>query len=197
MPKISAATVAEHRARQRQGLLDAAARLIATSDAAGLSLRDVAQEAGVSRTSVYDYFPSLGELLAALALEALPSWTMRLERAVSRARTPSTKVTAYVNETLELMASGEHRLAMALDELEVSAETRRRLADLHGALVEPLRVALNAAGHEGGAGDPEVLVPLVYGTLNAAMQLVDRGADPRHVTRTTTAFLSRALAGQS
>lgn len=195
MPKISAATVAEHRARQRQGLLDAAARLIATSDAPGLSLRDVAQEAGVSRTSVYDYFPSLGELLAALALEAFPSWTMRLERAVSRARTPSTKVAAYVNEILELMASGEHRLAMALDELEVSVETRARLADLHSALVEPLREALNAAGGEGG-GDPEVLVPLVYGTLKAAMQLVDRGTDPRHVTRTTTTFLSRALAGR-
>jgi len=42
-----------------------------------------------------------------------------------------------------------------------------------------------------------VLVPLVYGTLNAAMQLVDSGVDPRHVTRTTTAFLSRALAGRS
>ena len=197
MPKISAATVAEHRARQRQALLDAAARLIATSDAAGLSLREVAQEAGVSRTSVYDYFPSLGELLAALALDAFPAWTSRLQGAVSRARTPSTKVAAYVRETLALIASGEHRLAMALGELEVSAETRARLADLHGALVEPLREALNAAGHQGGAGDPEVLVPLVYGTLNAAMQLVDSGVDPRHVTRTTTAFLSRALAGRS
>ena len=197
MPKISAATVAEHRAQQRRALLDAAARLIATSDATGLSLRDVAREAGVSRTSVYDYFPSVGELLAALALDAFPAWTSRLEGAVSRARTPSTKVAAYVRETLALMASGEHRLAMALGELEVSAETRARLSDLHDALVEPLREAMNAAGHGGAAGDPEVLVPLVYGALSAAMQLVDRGADPGHVTRTTTAFVSRALARRS
>lgn len=194
MPKISAATVAEHRARQRQALLDAAARLVASTDPAGISLREVAEEAGVSRTSVYDYFPSVGELLAALALEAFPSWTERLEGAVSRARTPSTKVAAYVRETLALMASGEHRLALALGALEVSADTRRRLADLHGALVEPLRVSLDAAGPQ-DLGDPDVVVTLVYGTLTAAMQLVDGGADAGKVARTTTAFLSRAIAG--
>lgn len=197
MPKISAATVAAHRAQQRQALLDAAARLLATSDAAALTLSGIAHEAGISRTSVYDYFPSLGELLAALALDAFPEWTVRLARAVSRARTPSTKVAAYVDQTLALMASGEHRLASALDGLDVSAETRRRLADVHDALLEPLRQALDAAGDQGRAGDPEVVVHLVYGALNAAMQLVDRGADPRQVSRTTTAFLSRALAARS
>lgn len=195
MPKISAATVVEHRARQRQALLDAAALLVTTSDPGALSLRAVAEEAGVSRTSVYDYFPSVGELLAALALSRFPAWTERLEVAVARARTPATKVAAYVRETLALMESGEHRLAMALGDLEVSDETRLRLAELHVALVEPLRTAV-AAGRPDGAADVDVLVPLVHGTLNAAMQLVDAGADPRRVGRTTTAFLARAIAPQ-
>ena len=52
MPKISAATVVEHRAAQRRALLDAARDLIAEAPDRVPSLADVAVRAGLARSSV-------------------------------------------------------------------------------------------------------------------------------------------------
>ncbi|NLB46735.1 MAG: helix-turn-helix transcriptional regulator, partial [Microbacteriaceae bacterium] len=57
MPRISAATVAEHRANQERLLLDVAhAFLEETGDLP--SMRAIAERAGLARSSVYHYFGS-------------------------------------------------------------------------------------------------------------------------------------------
>ncbi len=189
MPRISAATVAEHRAAQHAALLEAAGRLVRAGGGEPLTLARVAREAGMSRTSVYDYVPSVDELVAELALVELPAWTARLGRAVARARTPRTRLAAYVRETVALMRSGDHRVAAALEGLDVGEATRLRLAELHADLLAPLR---RAVGDRPGE-DAAVVAALVYGALGGAMALVDRGGDEREVSRTTTVFLTRAL----
>src|SRR5436853_6252024 len=54
------------RADRRDGLLDAAAALIAAGDVEAVSMEAVAERAGVSRPLVYKHFANRSELLAAV-----------------------------------------------------------------------------------------------------------------------------------
>lgn len=51
----------------QQGILDAAMRLLKTEGEAGLSMRKIAKQLGVTPTSIYGYFENKDHLLAALA----------------------------------------------------------------------------------------------------------------------------------
>lgn len=63
MPKISAATVAEHKSRTRDVLLDAVESLVLERSFGSISMRDIAERAAVSRTAIYNYAPDPISLL--------------------------------------------------------------------------------------------------------------------------------------
>lgn len=77
MPRIQAATVAEHRAARLRALLDAG-RAVVTETGRPPTLGAVAGRAGMARPSVYEYFSSSDDLLAALAEDITPRWTARV-----------------------------------------------------------------------------------------------------------------------
>jgi AcrR family transcriptional regulator len=78
MPKVlSPEDVADF----RQRLLDAALRRFAGEGAAGLSLRRLAGDLGVSPTTPYRYFHDKDEILAALRAQAFDHFAASLERA--------------------------------------------------------------------------------------------------------------------
>ncbi|MDI3213862.1 helix-turn-helix domain-containing protein [Arthrobacter sp. AL12] len=74
MPRITAATVAEHRAAQERALLDAAHELLQETSE-GPTMADVAERAGLSRPSVDQYFDSRQDLFQALVSDIFPRWT--------------------------------------------------------------------------------------------------------------------------
>lgn len=63
----------ERKRRTRRALLDAAWRLVATRSFAGVSLREVAKEAGIVPTAFYRHFASMDELGIALVEESMKS----------------------------------------------------------------------------------------------------------------------------
>ena len=73
MPRIEAPRVAEHHARQRRALLDAAHALLAETGEAP-SMAAVGRRAGLARSSVYQYFDSPGALLHAVVTDVFPTW---------------------------------------------------------------------------------------------------------------------------
>ena len=77
MPRIRAATVAEHRAVQRRLLLDAAREIVGETGRRP-TLAAVAARVGLARPSVYEYFSSPDELLAALVEDITPRWAGRV-----------------------------------------------------------------------------------------------------------------------
>lgn len=60
-----------HHGDLRAALIDIGLRLLAERDGEGLSLREMAREAGVSATSVYRHFPDKAALMRALAMTGL------------------------------------------------------------------------------------------------------------------------------
>ena len=75
----------------------------------------VGRRAGLARTSVYQYFGSAEELLAAVVARRLPRVGAlgSLDR-VAAAATPADRVWAYVEANLDLFASSEQAVARAL-----------------------------------------------------------------------------------
>lgn len=73
MPKINAATIDEHKRLTRGALLDAAARAFARVGLGGTAIGALADEAGIARTTVYEYFPNKEAVLDALIDERVPA----------------------------------------------------------------------------------------------------------------------------
>ncbi|MCC2307215.1 TetR/AcrR family transcriptional regulator [Cellulomonas chengniuliangii] len=174
MPKIQAATVAEHRAAQHRALLDAAHALLVERPDAPPTLAAVGARAGLARSSVYQYFASRDDLMAALVTEVFPRWSTTVQQAMDEADDPAEQVLAYLRSNLELVASGEHAVARALTEIAPGDALARGSREMHDALLLPLVGALT----ELGLPDPQTTAELVNGVVLTASRLIETGHEP-------------------
>ncbi|NEC67281.1 TetR/AcrR family transcriptional regulator [Streptomyces sp. SID9727] len=191
MPRISAATVAEHHAQQRQALVRAARGLLEGGDAEAVTFAAVARATGLARNSVYKYFPGRPELLAAVVEDALPRWTDAIDAGMTAARTPRERIAAYVSAQLELVRSGEHRIARALAGVRDARLVRESAGRVHGALLTPLTDALTELGEE----DPRRTALLLQGIVNAATTAIEAGDDYAAVSERAVGMAVRAVTG--
>jgi len=176
VPKIQAATVVEHRAAQRAALLDAARTLLSAGPGASVpSLADVAERAGLARSSVYSYFSSREDLFDALVGDTFPRWSSYVRERMARQRTPGGKVLAYVDANVHLVARGDHALAMTL----AAVARADALATSTRALDDELRVPLVAALREHGSGDAERTAELIQALVFAVSRMVETGTGER------------------
>jgi AcrR family transcriptional regulator len=72
----------------RERLIDAATRCIARMGVPKTTLSDVAAEVGVTRQTVYRYFPNLTDLLTAVAETGAADFVARMEAHLASAETP-------------------------------------------------------------------------------------------------------------
>src|SRR5579863_9282239 len=72
------------REQSREEILDAARRVLIRSGVAATTLEAVAQEAGMSKTGLYYYFPSKDALLFELVFETLESQAKAVHDAVEQ-----------------------------------------------------------------------------------------------------------------
>lgn len=145
MPRISASTVVEHHALQRRALLDATRALLAETGEMP-SMGTVARRAGLARTSVYQYFDSANELLAAVVADVFPDWADRVLAHVATATEPGERVWRYVEINLELFAGSEQSVARALTRVVDPRVLQGPMEAFHAQLQVPLRGALAAFG---------------------------------------------------
>lgn len=167
MPRIDAPTVAEHHARQRRALLDAARGLLA-EDGRVPSMAAVARRAGLARPSVYQYFPSADDLLAAVVADVMPDWAHRVLARVEAETTPTARVWAYVEANVDLLTSPEQAVASALAQAVAPEVLRGPMEAFHASLQVPLRTALADAGEP----EPEAMAQLVDALIMNAVRAV-------------------------
>ncbi|MGP3930190.1 TetR/AcrR family transcriptional regulator [Nonomuraea sp. KM88] len=193
MPRISAATVADHRAGQRAALLAAAMEILVAEGPARLTPAAVGARVGLARSSVYRYFSSTSDILAQLVEDAIPRWTARLEDAVSRASGLEEQVRAFGEVTMSFVTSPDYALLRALASVDLPPACQERLDRLHETMIAPLRGVLAEAGHE----QPDLVAHLGWSILGEAQRRIAAGADPHAdagtITATTLTVLCRAL----
>lgn len=189
MPRISAPTVAEHRAAQRQALLDAGVAVITEAGVAAVTPKAVAERAGLARSSFYEYFPSRDDLLAAIALQAFEDWAAELDEALSEVEPGRARLHAYVAAALRMAADGKHELATQLQEAEIAPTRLDVIMQLHDRLSAPLRDVLSSLG----IADAGTTAVLVQGLIDAGMKLVLHGSPADDVTRSITTILDAGV----
>lgn len=189
MPKISAPTVAEHRAMQRAALVRAAEEVLLEGGLAGVNPRTVSERAGMARSSFYDYFPTKDDLLVAIAIDAIERWDAEVEEALAGVESGLPQLRAFVDATMAMTAEGKHAIAGILREAELSPSRFEDLMTLHDALLRPVLAVLG----ELGVAEPQTAAVLVEGVLGAGIRLVSHGVDHGAVADDVYRMLTRGL----
>jgi AcrR family transcriptional regulator len=154
-------------------IVSAAARVFDERGFAAATTNHVAEEAGVSIGSLYQYFEGKDDLLVALAArhveEALPAVRARLAE-LDRARLPlEASLRALLGLALHLNDSSRLH-AVIYAEAERTPDIRASLAELDGELVRFVAAQLDGAGR--GCGDPVRRARLVVAAAEAAIHAV-------------------------
>ncbi len=189
MPHIDAPTIVEHRAQQEQALLDAAEALLTESGVDALTFGALGERAGLARNSVYRYFSSRDDIIAAVCERELPQWQQQTADAMAAAEGLDAKLAAFVSTQLNLVAAGHHRLAQVLGGAPLGPAVRARINALAYRPAELLEPVLAAEGRP----DPGMSAQLVQGIVNAGVRLLHSEQDRAAVEAATIAHVQRAV----
>lgn len=193
VPRIRAASVAEHRSMQRGALLDAARSLLSEGGTEALTFPALAERTGLARSSVYEYFRSRGAVVEELCEVDIPVWAAEVQAAMEREATPEAKVEAYVRTQLALVGDRRHRAVVAISASELDASAREKIRAAHGGLVTVVVDALDGMGHE----RPRLAAMLLQGVVDAAVRRIELGAaeDPQAIIDATVAMALGGVRG--
>ncbi|MCR2792017.1 TetR/AcrR family transcriptional regulator [Microbacterium sp. zg.Y625] len=189
MPKITAPTVAEHRASQRAALVRAGEELLQEVGLTGVTPGSVSERAGMKRSSFYDYFPSKDDLLVAIAIDAIERWDADIEQTLEGAERGLPELRAFVDATMRMTADGRHTIAGSLRDANLSPSRMEDLMTLHDALMRPLTRVLEDLGLPASPST----VALVQGVLGAGVQLVTHGVEPQAAADEVYGLLTRGI----
>ncbi|MFG1809855.1 TetR/AcrR family transcriptional regulator [Streptomyces sp. NPDC049040] len=190
MPRIRAASVAEHRTMQRRALLDAARALLSEGGTEALTFPALAERTGLARSSVYEYFRSRAAVVEELCAVDFPVWAAEVEAAMETAGSAEGRIEAYVRSQLTLVGDRRHRAVAAISAGELDSGAREKIRAAHGGLIAMVVAALSDLGHD----EPRLTAMLLQGVVDAAVRRIELGAaeDPERITR---AAITMALHG--
>ena len=101
------------RERSRGEILDAARKVLFRNGVAATTLESVAEEAGMSKTGLYCYFPSKDALLFELAFASFEAHALAVRDAVAKTTDGGEALRAVISETVKAYSSNldDFRLA--------------------------------------------------------------------------------------
>jgi len=189
MPRIETETLAQHRDWRRNQLIEAAASIALESGGSAVTVAAVAQRAGLSRTSVYEYFGSSADLIADLVLEELNNFAQYLHKAVAHKDQPIESISAWIQSALTYIADGRHLLAKALNATSLPQERSAAIGAAHRALLAPLVTGLAAMGIK----DTQRALLFIQAITDASTKRIEGGHDAEAEIKSATAFCIAGL----
>jgi len=189
MPRIETETLAEHRDWRRNQLIDAAASIAMESGGAAITVAAVAQRAGLSRTSVYEYFGSGSELVADLVIDELKSFAQTLNAAVADCADAQCVVTCWVKGALTYIADGRHLLAKALNATAMPQSRSQQIGMAHRTLMAPLVKAVTDLGVK----DSQRALSFIQAITDASTKRIESGHDADEEIAYATTFCINGL----
>lgn len=189
MPKIRTETLAQHRDWRRHQLIDAAAAIALESGSDAITVASVAERAGLSRTSVYEYFASSAELVADLIIDELHGFVSTLSRSITNPEDPEQAISEWIEAALRYIADGRHLLAKSLSSVTPPKNRAAEIGMAHRGLLAPLHHSLELMNIQ----DISQALALLQGATDVATKRIEGGANPDSEIETTTAFCLAGL----
>ena len=172
MPKISTPDLASHRDWRRNQLIAAATEIAIEGGSASISIAAVAARAGLSRTSVYEYFASSQDLVADLLIEELNNFSELLKEAIADHSDPITALTIWIETSLNYVGDGRHLLAKSLHATTLPRERNAEIAAAHRQMLAPLSKTFAALG----ITDTARALSQLQATTDVATRRIESGA---------------------
>jgi AcrR family transcriptional regulator len=196
MPKITAPTLEQHRSETIDRLLDGFSELVMSRGYSAVSLADVAQQAGLARTAIYNYFPDRESLLFLWTEREVRRAIAILEQEIAEAPTSAEKLRAFVR--LQLHDFARRHLPPGQEVIQfLQPETYGRFMQ-HIEPLERILVQVISDGAESGdfsTDDPTSVVPMIMACIGAERgPIASRAHTVEEATDRVTDFLLRALA---
>ncbi len=200
MPYRRTESVVRHLAEREQAIRAAAARLAADGGMGAVQIAAVAAGAGVAAGTVYRYFPSKTELVAAVIAEVAARELAAMRAAADSAPGPLSALAAAI-VTFAARALGARRMIWAVTGEPVAPRVDRLRLDFRRALAAALATRIDAAiaGGHLPAQDSKIVAPSIVGALLEGLvgplappPAPDAGAQ-RAAVQTATLLALRAL----
>ncbi|WP_433698186.1 TetR/AcrR family transcriptional regulator [Nocardiopsis sp. CA-288880] len=195
MPKITAPTIAAHRARTRERIMEAVDHLIRSQGIDRVSMTDVANSAGITRTALYNYFPDKPALLLAFTEQVNSAFVERYRRELPSGVSAARRLSAFVRLQLEGIMAHPHPPAAELG-ASLGPDAYQALAD-HVAPMHRLLTEILEEGTSAGEFEPLPAEPVARLTLSMVgsqrLPLVSGEIDLDETHALVTRFVLRAL----
>lgn len=146
-------------------------QLIGEQGLAHASMSLLAERAGVSRATLYHYFPDLDHVLLAWVELQVDRFVSQVAQLAGSEPSPPARLGLIISQLADYFGSRDHRLGLEqLGNLAVAPTTARAVADRMGPLMDLVASCLRAGQLEGAFRtdlDPEVHAALILGLLGA------------------------------
>lgn len=182
------ASLATHRGQQRAAIQRAAVALATEQGLGSIGMVDIARRAGISRATLYKYFPSVESVLASFVIDEVEREHSVLEERLSVLEAPLERLRALLDHLLAYFATPGHLTAStAIDPHQFSPEVGARVGSAMQRLHDMVRAQVASAVAEGalrGEIDVDVLADLFQHLLTAGRTLVvERGHTAEQAAR--------------
>lgn len=195
MPRISAATIGEHRAQTRDRILQAVSRLAREQGIDTISMTDVASEAAITRTVLYNYYPDKAALLLAFTERVTHYFIESYERELPGDASPADRLRAFVRLQLAGLLAHPHPGAADLS-ATLGPDAYQQLAD-HVAPMQRILVDILQSGVTSGefqAADVAATARMILAVIGAErVPLISGTVTVEAAESLVSGFVLRAL----
>lgn len=192
----SVTTWQEQLADAKSGLLraiqDAAIRLIAERGMPDVPMSAVAEEAGVSRQTLYNHYPDLEAIVLDAARSQIRIAGQMIGQAVSMAPDAPSALDIYIRGTLLPATGGQ----MTVSGGGMSPDAERKVTEM----LEPVHLHLQDLLKRGVAEgtfrsdlDPGDVSEVIFHMIGSGRRLIHMGRDPQHVADTIAGLIGHAV----
>lgn len=115
-PAAWSATLAEHKQRQLLHIGRVAADLVTRDGVTAVSMSKLAQAAGISRATLYNYVPDVPTAIRLYLTAQSDAFHTHVAAAVAQEPGPEAQLCRYIREQVAYVAGADHRAAVALAE---------------------------------------------------------------------------------
>ncbi|CAN2239905.1 DNA-binding HTH domain, TetR-type [actinobacterium SCGC AAA044-D11] len=193
VPRIQEANIREQRAMRQRQLIDAAMSLALEGGVNAVTVASVAKRAGLSRSSIYEYFSSSADLIADLVLEELENYNNRLQSSVAGIEEPYLYLELWIKESLQYVIDGRHILVKSLNSVNTPNFRKSEIALGHKRLVASMKKPFESLGIK----DIGAALSYLQSAIDSAAQRIEAGAPAELELQLTQKFVIggiRALA---
>jgi len=173
-PRIQEATIAEQRKMRQRQLMDAALSLAIEGGIDSVTVSAVAKKAGLSRSSIYEYFSSSADLIVDLIMEEMSYYNQRLLKAVNEVSDPYIYIELWIAEALQYVVDGRHLLVKSLNSVSTPNFRKSDIAQGHKQLMATITKPLSNIGLD----DLTLGLTYLQNTIDAASVRIESGNVP-------------------